>query len=467
MSLVYCAVCPHPPIVVPEVGGNEAVKVKNTAEAMLEIGRRIKNSGAEILIMISPHSPVFEDAIAIHANKTLHGDLGQFSAPQVAFNLTNETGLVREIIKAASEAGILTAEINQQLADKFRISLELDHGLMVPLYFLQQSGLELPVVAIAMGLLPFEELYAFGMAVQRAVQSYGKKAALLASGDLSHCLKKGAPSGYDPKGEEFDQAIVRLAGAADVEGVIRLQPELLERAAECGFRPLVMLFGALDGYKVKSEVLSYEGTFGVGYMTASLSPEEVSPDRKFSHRWAEIRDEELSLRRGNEGYLVQLARNSLESKILGKSISMDINQAPPEFKKQAGVFVCIKKQGRLRGCIGTIFPQQKSIAAEAVTNAVSAGLNDHRFSRVKPEELPELVYSVDVLTDPEPISSIKELDPLKYGVIVRSGHKTGLLLPNLEGIDSPEQQVGIAREKAGIRAGEDISLERFEVIRYN
>ena len=467
MSLIYCAVCPHPPIVVPEVGGKEAIKVKNTAEAMLEIGRRVKSSGADILIMISPHSPVFEDAIAIHANQQLHGDLGQFGASQVAFSLTNETDLVAAIIKAAEDAGILTAEINRQLANKFHISLELDHGLMVPLYFLRQAAVELPVVAIAIGLLPFEELYAFGMAVQKAVQTYGKKVALLASGDLSHCLKKGAPSGYDPKGEEFDKAIVRLTETADVEGIIRLQPELLERAAECGFRPLVMLFGALEGYQVKSEVLSYEGPFGVGYMTASLTPQETSPDRKFSHRWVEIRDEELSLRRSNESYLVQLARDSLESKISGKSMSMDINQAPPEFKKQAGVFVCIKKQGRLRGCIGTIFPQQKSIAAEAVTNAVSAGLDDHRFSRVRPEELPELVYSVDVLTDPEPINSINELDPLKYGVIVRSGHKTGLLLPNLEGIDSPEQQVEIAREKAGIRASEDISLERFEVIRYN
>ena len=467
MSLVYCAVCPHPPIVVPEVGGNEASKVSKTAEAMLEIGRRIKDSGAEVLIMISPHSPVFEDAIAIHANKSLKGDLGGFRASQVAFNLTTETGLVAEIIKAASENSILTAEINRQLADKYRISLDLDHGLMVPMYFLQQSGVELPVVAIAMGLLPFEELYAFGMAVQRAVQVYGKKAALLASGDLSHCLKKGAPSGYDPKGEEFDQAIVRLTGAADVEGMIRMQPELLERAAECGFRPLVMLFGALDGYKVKAEVLSYEGPFGVGYMVASLTPEETSSDRKFSHRWQEISDEELSLRRGNESYLVQLARRSLESKILGKAMSMDNDEAPPEFKKQAGVFVCIKKQGRLRGCIGTIFPQKKNIASEVVTNAVSAGLHDHRFSRVEPRELPELVYSVDVLTDPEPISSIRELDPLKYGVIVRSGQKTGLLLPNLEGIDSSEQQVEIAKEKAGIRDGEEISLERFEVIRHS
>jgi AmmeMemoRadiSam system protein A len=467
MSLVYSAVCPHPPIVVPEVGGKEAAQVKNTAEAMLEIGRRIKSSGAEILIMISPHSPVFEDAIAIHGNKTLHGNLGRFGASQVALTLACETGLVEQIIKTANENGILAVELNQQLAGKYKISLELDHGLMVPLYFLRQSGVELPVVAIAVGLLPFEELYAFGIAVQRAVQNYSKKAALLASGDMSHCLKKGAPCGYDPKGEEFDRAIVRLTAAADVEGIIGMQPELLERAAECGFRPLLMLLGALDGYKIKSEVLSYEGPFGVGYMVASLAPQEISLDRKFSHRWLEIREEQVALRRSNESYLVQLARNSLESNILGKSMDMDTGQAPPEFRKKSGVFVCIKREGRLRGCIGTVFPQQKSIADEVVVNAVSAGLHDHRFLRVQPEELSDLVYSVDVLTEPEAISSIKQLDPAKYGVIVRSGHKSGLLLPNLEGVDNVEQQVQIAREKAGIRVDQDVSLERFEVIRYS
>lgn len=135
--------------------------------------------------------------------------------------------------------------------------------------------------------------------------------------------------------------------------------------------------------------------------------------------------------------------------------------------RKAGVFVSLKKHGQLRGCIGTISAVTGSIADEILRNAVSAGTDDPRFSPVTEKELDELVYSVDVLAEPEPISSIDELDVKKYGVIVSRGHKRGLLLPNLEGVDSPEQQVAIALQKAGIRPDESYTMQRFEVVRHH
>ncbi len=126
----------------------------------------------------------------------------------------------------------------------------------------------------------------------------------------------------------------------------------------------------------------------------------------------------------------------------------------------------MKKHGHLRGCIGTISPITNSIAEEVMRNAISAGTEDPRFSPVTEKELPELVYSVDILSEPEPIESIKELDVKRYGVIVTDGYRRGLLLPNLEGVDTPEQQMSIAMEKAGIRPRQPYSLERFEVVRH-
>jgi AmmeMemoRadiSam system protein A len=143
-----------------------------------------------------------------------------------------------------------------------------------------------------------------------------------------------------------------------------------------------------------------------------------------------------------------------------------LESIPEEFKKRAGVFVSIKKHGHLRGCIGTVEPYQENIAAEIMANALSAGLRDPRFHPVRQEELDDLEYSVDVLQPPEPVASIQELDPVKYGVIVRAGSRSGLLLPNLEGINTAEEQVAIARQKAGIGPEEEVQLARFEVVRY-
>lgn len=162
-----------------------------------------------------------------------------------------------------------------------------------------------------------------------------------------------------------------------------------------------------------------------------------------------------------------LARQTLETYIrTGKRISVPEGLPHEMLEGRAGVFVSLKKHGQLRGCIGTIAPTCSCIAEEIIQNAISAGTEDPRFSPVRENELDDLIYSVDVLSEPEPIKDTSQLDVVRYGVIVTSGYKRGLLLPNLEGVDTVEQQVEIAMQKAGIRKGESYSLERFEVVRH-
>jgi AmmeMemoRadiSam system protein A len=166
--------------------------------------------------------------------------------------------------------------------------------------------------------------------------------------------------------------------------------------------------------------------------------------------------------------LVQLAKDTIESYVRhGKTIQ------PPEelmleMEKQAGTFVSIHKHGMLRGCIGTIEPTQANVAQEVIQNAISAATRDPRFPPIRPEELADLDIKVDVLSEPEPVESTEELDPKRYGVIVQSARdwRKGLLLPDLEGVDTVEYQVDIARRKAGIWPDEPIELYRFEVVRY-
>ena len=268
----------------------------------------------------------------------------------------------------------------------------------------------------------------------------------LASADLSTAIRT-APAGYHPDGVRFDNILVDKVRTGNLQGLLEIDPALAERAGECGWRSIMMLTGALDGYEITPKVLSYEGPFGVGYLVAELMSQAERP---------------------SESVFVCLARESLETYVrTGKRLPLPPD-LPPELTEPAGAFVTLKKRGQLRGCIGTIAPTQKNLAAEIIENAISAGLRDPRFWPVEEDELEDIEYSVDVLGQPESIESLDELDPKRYGVIVRgAGGRTGLLLPDLEGIDTPEKQVEIAKQKAGLGPRDKVYLERFEVKRYH
>jgi len=166
--------------------------------------------------------------------------------------------------------------------------------------------------------------------------------------------------------------------------------------------------------------------------------------------------------------LVQLAKDAVELYIReGKIREVREDEFPPEFKERAGVFICLKIDGILRGCIGTFQPTEPDIAHETVRNAISAATCDPRFTCVRAEELDLIEYTVDVLTPPEPVKERSELDPRRYGVIVQSGARRGLLLPDLDGVDTVDFQINIAMQKAGIAPGTPVKLFRFQVKRYH
>jgi AmmeMemoRadiSam system protein A len=225
--------------------------------------------------------------------------------------------------------------------------------------------------------------------------------------------------------------------------------------------------GALDQKAVASELLSYEGPFGVGYGVAAFEVTGPDESRNFGGQFQQAERDRLAAGKAAEDPLVRLARMSLETYVKTGRYA-DPPQGLPDTLtgSRAGAFVSLKKDGRLRGCIGTIAPTRACLAEEILHNAVSAGTGDPRFPPVRKEELETLVYSVDVLGEPEPIASEAELDPKKYGVIVEQGTRRGLLLPDLAGVDTPDLQIAIARRKAGIGPDEPVKLWRFEVVRH-
>lgn len=267
-KLVGCALMPHPPIMIPEVGRDELVKIKATVSAAEKVAQMIKENNPQTIILITPHGPVFDDAASITVHPRLRGTLAAFGVPDIALGFETDGLLVRHILKKADRLGIHLVELTDDLAKTHRFSLQLDHGALVPLYYLSQAGFKGQLVHISIGMLPYEEMYTFGKAVQSVIGTVDKRVAVIASGDLSHRLTAEAPAGYDPMGAEFDRQVLEAVKAMDVKALLNMDRELIERAGECGLRPICFLMGVLGGLDAASKILSYEGPFGVGYAVA-------------------------------------------------------------------------------------------------------------------------------------------------------------------------------------------------------
>ena len=220
--IVSAGIYPHPPILIPEVGGREAQKAAATTAAMDEMSRRVKESGAETLVLISPHGPIFRDAVAVLGQNELKGTLARFGAPSVSLRYANDLKLVESIVTEAEKVGLPTVVLDDNTATEFGSETFLDHGALVPLYFLSRAGVQLPLVHLTFAFWPPRQLYEFGRVLSRALILLGRKAAIVASGDFSHRLTKDAPAGYSPEGREFDEKLVELLQDYDVESILSM-----------------------------------------------------------------------------------------------------------------------------------------------------------------------------------------------------------------------------------------------------
>lgn len=461
MSMLGAIITPHPPVLLPEVGGGREREIAATDRAMRTAAETVAAWQPDVIIVSSPHTILYRDYFHIAPGDGAVGDMSRFGAPEVRIQASYDTLLREEIIRRAEAEGLHAGTLGQR-------DPELDHGVLIPLYYLRKAGVRCPIVR--MGLSGFSPLdhYRLGKCVQDAVNALGRRAVFLASGDLSHKLKADGPYGYAPEGPQFDDAVTRTMASGDFLEFLTIDPALCERAAECGLRSFQVMAGALDGLAVEPQLLSHEGTFGVGYAIALFPVTGRDDSRCYEKDYLLAKNDRLATRKANEDPWVKLARRSLETYVkTGQRLTSLPEDLPAEMTtQQAGAFVSLHKNGQLRGCIGTIAPTCENLAWEIVKNAVSACSRDPRFSPVRPDELDELEYSVDVLGAPEPVDSPAALDPKTYGVIVSCGGRRGLLLPDLDGVDSVEAQLSIALQKGGIRENEPYKIERFKVVRH-
>ncbi len=316
-----------------------------------------------------------------------------------------------------------------------------EHSIEVQLPFLQYFMKDFRLVPIVLTHATGSVYKEIGSAIARAVKDSSREVVIIASSDMTH---------YEP-----DESARRKDNSA-IEAMLALdEDELLKRVDEskismCGYAPVVSLISAVKELGAReAELVSYQtsgDTTGdyrsvVGYAGIIIKGARVSP-------------------------LVKLAREAVETYVREGKVIEPSDELTPDMEESAGVFVSIHKFGELRGCIGTLEPIEKNVAEEIITNAISSVTRDPRFPPVAPNELKDLSYSVDVLTKPEPVENKDQLDPKKYGLIVECGSSRGLLLPDLEGVDSVDKQIDICCRKAGIELDEPITLYCFQVKRY-
>jgi AmmeMemoRadiSam system protein A len=433
----------HAPIVVPDVAGNRARQCAETTRAMTDIATRLRAHAPDVLVIVSPHAARHATRWGICMQTPLQGNFGRFGAEHIGVTLPGAPDAAARLAPLARELRLTTRELTGE---------ELDHGTLVPLYFMSKAGWTGPTLLIAPPYPTNRTEERMGQAIARAADQAGERWAVLASGDMSHRLTPGAPSGYHPLAKEFDRTFKARIDAGDLRGACAIDADLRELAAEDVVDSCAVAAAAVGYRNQGHRTYAYEGPFGVGYLEAVLF-EESPPNDDGTGGGTETRPWPAMLR---------IAREAISAKITHSAYRVPV--LPKPWNAPQGAFVTLRDpRGELRGCIGHVEPRFGALAEEIAACAAAAATQDTRFARVTPRELLQVRIELSLLSKPEPVIDISTLDPQRYGVVVSSGRARGVLLPGIEGVVTGEEQLRIAAAKGHLPASRTWVIERFEV----
>ena len=327
----------------------------------------------------------------MYDSPVLEGSFEQFDAPDVVLSFEQDSKLRIEIEKMMSSQGLRGGALNlEEKKAPQNIKHSRSRRTGAALLFLGSKYKNFRIVAMSCSALDIESLYKLGIVIRKAAGNLGRRICIIASGDMSHKVNDNSPYGACPEGSQFDNLVSEGIILGDIPALLSIDSELRDKAAECGYRSLVIMCGAFDGQKPQTQLLSFEAPFGIGYCVSKFLPSDEAAESAFDKVFKKNN-------RSNENPYVNIARTTLETYIKEKTVSKaemfsEYNKDDNLFHKRAGVFVSIKKFGELRGCIGTTGPTTSCIAEEIISNAVSAGTRDPRFNPV--EAKGSLIFSI-------------------------------------------------------------------------
>jgi AmmeMemoRadiSam system protein B len=258
--LVFSAIMPHAPILIPTIGRDNLKKLKKTAAALDLLTESFAEAAPEMVIIISPHGDLNHEAFTINALPNYEMNFEEFGDFETRQTFRGDLEFANRFKEQV--------ETNQPL--NLYSEATLDHGVSVPLYFLLRSAVNFTLVPLNYSFLDLPAHFNFGGALGEAIARSDKRIALVASGDLSHCLTKDAPAGFSPHAREFDKRVIQLLKQKKVEQLASFDRELIADAHDCGLRSFVLAAGVLAPMNYEFEVLSYESPFGVGHLVGEF-----------------------------------------------------------------------------------------------------------------------------------------------------------------------------------------------------
>ncbi|MEE0776451.1 MAG: AmmeMemoRadiSam system protein B, partial [Bacillota bacterium] len=263
-------ILPHPPVLIPEIGKAKAKEAPDTTDALAAIGREIAELQPDTIIITSPHAQFFRDYFFISDQPRISGDLSQFGKKNILLGFNNDVSLAQAIAANATAKGIPAGSMDHKELRRRNMDYDLDHGIMVPMYFICHFYRGFRLVPVALSGRSNVDHYRLGMAMREEIEKSDRRVVIIASGDLSHKLKEDGPYGFAPEGPKFDTLIEKSFRQGNVIGLLDMDCNLAEKAAQCGLYSFDILLGTLEGHAMEAEILSHEGPFGVGYMTAKI-----------------------------------------------------------------------------------------------------------------------------------------------------------------------------------------------------
>lgn len=439
-ACVAAALFPHAAMVLPEIANDKVLHLKATIESMQRAAELLVAKKVETLLIMSPHAYTFPDGAAIFTVPRLHGNLGDIGHPELSLSANTDMALAEEIIRQAAPLIPLHA-IDTAWSEQYGRPVTIDKGTFVPLYYARQAGFTGNIIILSPRFSYYHTMTILADAAIKAAAQVSRRVAIMAACDLSQQASQVT---------DCDSIIMEALKNQHLSAIQQLPQETIDSSGISNVPSLYFLFGALPHMNPIMPICAYERPFDTGLAVALYLHDE-------GHRKAETP--------AHVHAHVELARQSISYYLQHHRLMPTPRPISEDLEDASGVFVSIYKGSRLCGRYGTFLPIHLSAAKEIICNAVSAATN-HSYAPITMEDLDSLTITVDIVGNPESVSSIHELDPQKYGIVVMSHARTGLVLPAIEGIHTPQQQLTMAKEKAGIPPQVQPDIYRFAVTHY-
>lgn len=463
MSIISSYVLPHMQILIPEIAQGREKKLSETLTSYAEVSKRIAADNPETIVIISSHTDCYEEYFHISSGETGAGNFKEYGAEDVSFNVNYDLQMSHTIADICKEhmlsAGCEGTEQPQ-----------LDHAAMVPLYYINKElKTDYKIIRVSISGLSLLSHYELGKYIKEASEKLGRRTVVIASGDLSHRLSERGHLGYLKEGAIYDSMLCAAFKKSDFLTLFGFEEEIILNVAECILKSAVVMAGTLDGKNAVADFLSYESTFGVGLATCCfriLDQDENNENRQFDKILKAKIHTALEEKDFPDDAFLKLARLAVETYVFDRHI-ITVDEAGDIITdalkaQQAGVFISLKINGKLRGCVGTYTASCDNLAEEIIANSIAACCNDLRFKPVEIEELDVLSYEVDVIGDFDHIQNLNQINVKKHGLFVSLGNKNGIIMPNVDGLKSPGQQLEICLKQAGLKTGEAYHMYRFK-----